>query len=76
MLNEDSLEILKEELNEEVLSSMPQWFRILRDGYRKMKKQKTDLDFPIIEFVQQLLKNLWILNKYGHQLVSFRSHLI
>jgi len=40
MLNEDSLEILKEELNEEVLSSMPQWFRILRDGYRKMKNRK------------------------------------
>jgi len=41
MLDKDSLEILKEELNEEVLSSMPQWFRILRDGYQKMKNNKT-----------------------------------
>jgi hypothetical protein len=40
MVNEDSLEILKEELDEEVLSSMPQWFRILRDGYRKMKDKQ------------------------------------
>jgi len=39
MLNEDPFEILEKELNEEVLSSMPQWFRILRDGHQKKKNK-------------------------------------
>lgn len=33
MSNENPIEILEEELNEEVLSRMPQWFRILREKY-------------------------------------------
>ena len=41
MSNENPYEILEEELNEEILSSMPQWFRILRDGYQKKKNKKT-----------------------------------
>ncbi len=37
MSNENPFEILEEELNEEVLSRMPQWFRILRDNYKRKK---------------------------------------
>jgi hypothetical protein len=41
MSDEDPTEILEEEMNEELSSSMPQWFRILRDGYQKKKNKKT-----------------------------------
>jgi hypothetical protein len=40
-MNENIASILTEEIDEETLSKMPLWFRIIREGYRKtpVKKQ-------------------------------------
>lgn len=35
MLDENIVEILKVEMDEEILSRMPLWFRTLRDNYQK-----------------------------------------
>lgn len=34
-MSDDELSILKEDIDEEVLSRMPEWFRILRENYKK-----------------------------------------
>jgi len=34
-MNGEITEILTEELDEEILGRMPEWFRILREGYKK-----------------------------------------
>jgi len=41
MPNENVVEILTDEIDEEILSKMPLWFRILRDNYEKISKRNT-----------------------------------
>ena len=38
MADENTLKILTDEIDEEILSRMPLWFRILRDNYGKVNK--------------------------------------
>ena len=40
----DPIRILMEELDEEVLSRMPDWFRTLREAYKKQKMRNVDRD--------------------------------
>jgi len=42
MKKKNPLEILDEDINEEVLARMPEWFRKLREEYRKQKFQDLD----------------------------------
>jgi len=42
MKKKNPLEILDEDINEEVLVRMPEWFRKLREEYRKQKFQDLD----------------------------------
>jgi len=43
-MNEDLTKVLKDEIDEEVLSRMPLWFRILRDNNRKKRSAKSSAD--------------------------------
>jgi len=40
MKKEDLTCILTEEIDEEILSKMPEWFRILREEYKKKNLEK------------------------------------
>jgi hypothetical protein len=39
-MDEDIASLLTEEMDEETLSKMPLWFRMLREGYRKASFKK------------------------------------
>jgi len=41
MPDNELIDILTKEINEEVLSRMPEWFRILRDNYKSKAKSKS-----------------------------------
>jgi hypothetical protein len=34
-VDKDAINVLTEDIEEEVLEQMPEWFRTLRDGYKK-----------------------------------------
>jgi len=42
MKKKTPIEILDEEIDEEVLSQMPEWFRKLRVAYKQTKSQSSD----------------------------------
>jgi len=43
MSGDNSIEILTEEIDEEIISKMPLWFRILRDNYKINERRKGNL---------------------------------
>jgi hypothetical protein len=36
--DKDAISVLLEDIEEEVLERMPEWFRVLKDGYEKRRK--------------------------------------
>ena len=55
----DLVSILYEDLDEEVLDKMPEWFKVLRESWFKI----TDLNTTKYHSVRMLLQHLYILRK-------------